>query len=303
MSEFPTSESSSLVGERLSVIVQSLSREHQMTDMCLRVREIGRHSFGTSTDTAASPDAILDIFGRMNSLCALCRMPAKLRRSHILPEFLYRALYDDKHRYSMVRAGTEPARYAQRGLTEPLLCATCEQRFGRYEKYADGVMTGQLGHRFRLVGSRITISEIDYTTFKLFQLSILWRASVSSLEFFKLVSLGPHEERIRCMLLGDEPGEPNSYGCLVVFASERGEDISDTFFNPEPLRWSGQRMVKFFFAGSAWLFHCDSRVPPAHLCGLFLQRDGTLTGLTADIAEARRYGADFKRILQRANLL
>ncbi|TJW03901.1 MAG: hypothetical protein E5X42_30315 [Mesorhizobium sp.] len=194
-------------------------------------------------------------------------------------------------------------RYEQRGLAEPLLCETCEQRFGRYEKYAAEVMTGRSGHRFRLTGTRITISGIDYATFKLFQLSILWRASVSSLEFFKLVSIGPHEERIRRMLLGNDPGEPDTYGCMVVFARERGEDISDTFFNPEPLRWSGHRIVKFFFAGSAWLFHCDGRVPPSYLRGLFLQRDGTLTGLTGDIAAAHQYGPAFKRILQRANLL
>jgi hypothetical protein len=127
----------------------------------------------------------------------------------------------------------------------------------------------------------------------------LWRASVSSLEFFRLVALRPHEERLRNMLLLDEPGAPHAFGCAVVFASERGEDISDTFFNPEPFRWCGRRMVKFFFAGSAWLFHCDSRPAPPYLQRLFLQQDGSLTGLTGDLAEARAYGAEAKRLARR----
>jgi hypothetical protein len=236
----------------------------------------------------------------MDSLCRLCRLPGELCRSHILPEFLYRPLYDEKHRFFVLTAGVDGQRQMQRGLTEKLLCDRCEQQLGRYETYAAAVMSGRLQHRYRSVGSRITISNIDYARFKLFQLSILWRASVSSLEFFRLVALGPHEERLRNMLLLDEPGTPHAFGCVVIFASERGEDISDTFFNPEPLRWCGRRMVKFFFAGSAWLFYCDRRPAPVYLQQFFLQQDGVLTGLTGDLAEARAYGAQAKRIARRA---
>src|SRR4029077_8517844 len=238
----------------------------------------------------------------MESVCRLCGEPRELCRSHILPEFLYRPLYDDKHRYFVVAKGAERDGIAQRGLTERLLCQECEQRFGRYEKYAAEAMSGQLGHRYRRYGGRITISDLNYTSFKLFQLSILWRGAVSSLDFFRLVSIGPHEQRLRDMLLRAEPGEPHEFGCAIVFATERGEDISDTFFNPEPLRWCGRRMVKFFFAGSAWLFHCDRRPAPNYLQGLFLQPHGTLTGLTGDLVEGRMYGAAARRIARRLHL-
>src|SRR5580700_1257902 len=165
----------------------------------------------------------------MDSLCRLCKSPGVLRRSHILPEFLYRPLYDEKHRFFVVTAGIDGQRYAQRGFTEELLCDRCEQQLSRYEKYAAEVMSGRLKHHYRRRGSRITINDIDYARFKLFQQSILWRASVSSLEFFRLVALGPHEERLRNMLLFEEPGTVDAFGCVVIFASERGEDISDTF--------------------------------------------------------------------------
>jgi hypothetical protein len=196
--------------------------------------------------------------------CRLCGQPNMLCRSHIIPEFLYKPLYDDKHRFSIVTKGA-PNHWAQQGLTERLLCHDCEQRFARHEAYAAGVMTGRLGHRFRKIRSRIMLSGITYEPFKLFQLSILWRASVSSLDFFRLVSLGPHEDRLRRMLLADDAGAPETFGCAIVFTTERGGEITDTFFNPAPLRWSGQRMTKFFFAGSAWLFHCDSRTSKAEI--------------------------------------
>jgi hypothetical protein len=235
----------------------------------------------------------------MESMCRLCGTPGKLCWSHILPEFLYRPLYDENHRYFVLTADVDRHRTLQRGLTEKLLCLDCEQRLGRYENYAADVMSGRLGHRYRKIGSRIAINDLNYRRFKLFQMSILWRGAVSSLDFFRLVSLGLHQERLHDMLLRDDPGQPHEFGCAVVFATERGEDISDTFFNPEPLRWCGRRMIKFFFAGSAWLFHCDKRPAPTYLQNLFLQPDGPLTGLTGDLAEARAYGPIANRIARR----
>jgi hypothetical protein len=42
----------------------------------------------------------------------------------------------------------------------------------------------------------VVIRGLDYSTFKLFHLSVLWRASVSSGPDFASVRLGVHEERI-----------------------------------------------------------------------------------------------------------
>ncbi len=235
----------------------------------------------------------------MQSFCKLCNAIGALCASHIIPEFLYGPLYDEKHRFSVVTTGVAKDRYEQRGLREHLLCQKCEQRFARYEKYAAEVMNGRLGHQYRRKGNRITIENIDYRQFKLFTLSVLWRGSTSSLDFFKLVSLGPHQERLRDMLLREDPGQPHEFGCAVIFASDRGEDISDTFFNPEPLRWCSRRMIKFFFGGSTWLFHCDKRPASPYLQNLFLQPDGTLHGLTGDLAEAYTYGGEMKRIARR----
>ena len=180
--------------------------------------------------------------------CRLCKSTRPLCRSHILPEFVYRPLYDERHRYTVLSARVDRDRYAQRGLTERLLCHDCEQQFAKYEKYAAEVMTGRLGHRFKAANGRIVIRGIDYRPFKLFQMSVLWRGSVSSLDFFRLVSLGPREEHLRVEFLNGEPDAPGDFGCVVVFGHDRGEDIADTLFNPEPFRWAGRRMHKFFFS-------------------------------------------------------
>jgi hypothetical protein len=233
--------------------------------------------------------------------CQLCKVQGELLQSHILPEFVYRPLYDEKHRFTVVTE--EGNRFQQKGLRERLLCISCERQLSRYEKYASEVMNGTLGHRFRQEQDKIIIENIDYECFKLFEISVLWRAAVSRQEFFKLVSLGPREEKLRAMLRAGDPGQPEDFGCVVIFAHDRGQDISDTIFNPESFRWAGRQMHKIYFAGAAWLFHCDQQAPVSHLKKFFLQRNGTLVGLCEELTHARANFSIAKRLARRNRLL
>ena len=235
----------------------------------------------------------------METVCRLCGNTEELCRSHILPEFLYRPLYDEKHRYSILTKGIEKKKYGQRGLTERLLCGTCEQHLCTFEGYAAKVISGQLGHRAERRGSHIVISGIEYTRFKLFLLSILWRASVSTLDFFYLVSLGPREETLRKLLLAGDPGSPDEFGCVVTFIHDRGSDMSDTFINPEPMRWAGRRMYKFVFAGAVWVYNCDRRPLVSHLQKFILRPGGNLTGQFGDFADGPIYGPAAKMLARR----
>ena len=72
-------------------------------------------------------------------------MSEQLRRSHILPEFLYRPLYDEKHRFSILTAGVERKWYGQREqifrLVRPTAVSGWAQRFDALlddEKRASG---------------------------------------------------------------------------------------------------------------------------------------------------------------------
>jgi hypothetical protein len=134
--------------------------------------------------------------------CALCLQEVELRRSHIIPEFLYETLYDDKHKFQVLSIIPEkPSWHEQKGLRERLLCSACEQRFSVWERYASLVLKGGVPLSYRTEGSIVHIAGLNYTQFKLFQLSILWRAGVSSLPFYEKVQLGKHAETLRLHLL------------------------------------------------------------------------------------------------------
>src|SRR5690554_1024049 len=127
-------------------------------------------------------------------VCLLCEESRELCNSHIIPEFVYKALYDDKHRFHTLSvSGSAPPSYGQKGLRERLLCASCETQLSVHERYVNLLFTGQTQINVSRKGSLIEVNGIDYRHFRLFGMSILWRAHVSNLPFFAAVDLGPHE--------------------------------------------------------------------------------------------------------------
>ena len=113
--------------------------------------------------------------------CRLCRKPSVLQDSHVVPEWGYGPLYDDKHRMIALRSGSRrpaSADYMQKGIRERLLCKRCETRLSRYEKYArDLLMTRGL---VLPPPRRQVVNQADYKPLKLFQLSLLWHHEVTA---------------------------------------------------------------------------------------------------------------------------
>ncbi len=58
--------------------------------------------------------------GPPTTTCALC-LERPLRDSHVIPEFLYKSIYDEKHRFYALAVGEYPG-YEQKGIRESLLC-------------------------------------------------------------------------------------------------------------------------------------------------------------------------------------
>ena len=152
--------------------------------------------------------------------CKLCHLDKKLCKSHIIPESAYGSIYDDKHRVLEVSNLQKELPKHQKGLREPLLCKDCEQHLNKYESYfADKWFQNQLIPT-RMSEEMLTINGLDYNLFKLFHMSILWRAGIASRQEFDNVKLDDHEELLRQLILDDDPGDPNQYsvfGYILVF--------------------------------------------------------------------------------------
>jgi hypothetical protein len=166
----------------------------------------------------------------------------------------------------------------RRGFWERLLCLDCERRIGRWESYfAD--FSFQRGVRPKPVirGNRLLrVSGLDYRQFKLFHLSILWRSGVSSLGPFKDVRLGGHQERLRTMLLNEDPGPAHTYPLsAIAMCDDDGGYKDDLVQLPRAGKFKGHHCYSALFGGVFWLYRVSSHSQGWPVPSL-LSNDGTL---------------------------
>lgn len=117
----------------------------------------------------------------------------------------------------------------------------------------------------------------DYRKFKLFLLSILWRAGVSSLQFFERVQLGKHSEILRRMLLEGNPGAPREYPCILFGLKSPAGAMTDLIMQPERLRFQGHGAYRFVFGGFLWAFVVSSHTLPSLVEQIAVSPDGQLS--------------------------
>lgn len=216
--------------------------------------------------------------------CRLCFKEGVLKNSHIIPEFIYSPLYDDKHRFHVLSNinARGPAKL-QKGIREYLLCGDCEATLSKYERYVSLILSGQLAVRSTRNGKLVTLEGLDYKQFRLFGLSVLWRASVSTLQMFEQVKLGPHEEVLRQLLLAQNPGRPNQYPFMLAPIVHKDEVQTDLIMQPTWTRAEGHYGYRFVFGGLAWAFLVSSHKPPAVIANAAISEQGKTVMLISDI--------------------
>lgn len=131
----------------------------------------------------------------------------------------------------------------------------------------------------------ILIWGVDYSKFKLFQLSVIWRAGVSGLQQFSNVNLGPHEEKLRCMIEKNDPGAPDDYSCLVIFTPSHFHLTSKMMMLPQETKFDGHRCYMFLMAGLTWVFFVSSHIRQLpYKEKMFLSLDGDLPVMIENVA-------------------
>lgn len=209
--------------------------------------------------------------------CALCLENKKLRKSHIIPEFLYKPIYeeDPKRYFGVSTDSSEGIDHRQQGIWDRLLCGDCEQHLSKWEDYASTLLYQRAQVQEISIGLRVV--NVDYEKFKLFLLSLLWRAGATSRKEFSEVSLGPHEEKLRKMLLENEPGPTEKYGCMPVLCPKYKDVLQNMIISPDTVKVRAHHVVRFLLGGLFWNFFVSSHTPSIASEGIFLTEDGELT--------------------------
>lgn len=169
--------------------------------------------------------------------------------------------------------GKQSINVIQKGLHEKLLCQACESRMSKWETHASSILINKPKLDKLSPGQSIKV-KVNYASFKLFQLSLIWRCSVSSLPTFSCVSLGhKHEARIRDMLINEKPLRYYEYPVLCIApcgAGPFGRFIMSHVKN----RKDGHIVYQYFMAGMHWIFFISGHSNNMkNICELFSLRE------------------------------
>lgn len=199
-------------------------------------------------------------------------------------------MYDNKHRFHILSTNPKKTnRLIQKGIREKLLCEDCEQKLSRWEMSAHELFNNGSATTIEQEGRLLRLSGVDYISFRLFQLSVLWRASISTLEFFSHVSLGNHQESIRRLLISSNPGLPWQYGCVMCALISNEAILVDVMIQPDRLKLQGHTAYRFVFGGFMWIYVVSNHPPPAVIQSAFLHSDGAMTILEKDFESVKYF--------------
>ena len=205
--------------------------------------------------------------------CKLCNEDKKLlKHSHIIPDFMYKGLFDEKHFIAPLDLiEFEVKKFISNGFYDSnILCEKCDNNIlGSLESYASIVIWGGKGnpksypsteHKTNQLNQKyLYLTNIDYSKFKLFLLSIIWRASISKQKIFNTVSLGEHENIIGRMILENNPGKFYDYPVGIFVLTQNKNIPTKMISNPVRVNKDSDLSYLFLINGFVLNFKIDGQ--------------------------------------------
>lgn len=235
----------------------------------------------------------------VGKLCLLCKNSSEVIKSHIIPEYMYKPIYGKQGkvasagRFKIIKGKITSRNFMMgKGDVEYLLCKKCDNEIiggieGEAIKYIDLIRDYSFSQDLEII-------ETDYKIMKLFQLSLLWRAPISTNWMFKNVSLGnKHEEKIRLMLKDKNPGRYYEYGCVIIVVHNKL--LRKSMIHSQRNSHKKHTIYQIVTPGIHFEYYVSSHTKNIDFVNLFLNEDGYLPLIRAP----KDYEDDSVRLLKR----
>ncbi len=237
-------------------------------------------------------------------ICRYCDLNKTLIKAHIIPEFFFKKLRGNDMLLK-VSAGERPKSSPIGAYDTRILCGSCDGRFSSFESYSANLLTDPPQSAVEVkeqgLGKRTgyVIPNYNYKLLKLFFLSVMWRASISTLPFYSKISLGPYEERIRALLEAECPGEKNEFPIVI---SKFSGDYANAIFNPYTSRIGETRFCIFHMGSYVVRIKVDARISKYEIPNWVLSPNNPLFIPERDFLESRE-SAKMHHLLAASNSL
>jgi hypothetical protein len=174
-------------------------------------------------------------------ICKFCGEDKKLIDAHIIPEGFFRRVRRGKQSLKMVTnmKGQFPRKSPIGEYDRTIVCGDCEGIWQDWDDYAQKLLGDTPTNSWIRYGDNkklcYVVDNYDYSRLKLFFISLLWRASVSSRPFYSKVSLGEFEAIAKKHIEEQNPGGTDDFAVTIAkfdhpSAKSMLDPHSDKFF-------------------------------------------------------------------------
>lgn len=155
-------------------------------------------------------------------ICKLCGENKNLIDAHIVPKALIREILpSDGKALMIIEKGLPFTPKSWSGeYDSEILCSSCDAYLGIFEEIGINILRSVESYETIVssVDQRVKVYKLidfNYVSFKLFILSILWKASISKRFAYEAVCLGSYENQVKQMLLNKDFGKDEEFSVFI----------------------------------------------------------------------------------------
>lgn len=223
--------------------------------------------------------------------CKFCGNDKRLIKAHIIPEGFFRRQRQGKKSLEIItnKAGEYDKKAPIGVYDQAIVCNDCENIWREWDDYAQKLLAEEpLNGQARYRDAKkiaYMVKDFDYKKLKLFFISILWRASVSSQSFFSRVSLGSFEKMAKEFITNNNPGDSEDFSVILSkFCHPLGKQST---MDPYQYKKSGVNYCRFYLAGYIADIKVDDKPTPMPFSQITISENKPLYIICRDFRKSK----------------
>jgi hypothetical protein len=223
--------------------------------------------------------------------CRFCNLEKPLGDSHIIPKSFFPPKTGGDTRPNRLlsnKEGTYPKKMPIGVYDQTILCHECEKVFDPLDDYSQKLLLeNESDHQpllFRGETIGFYLPKYDYDKLKKFFISLLWRASVSTHDFYRRINLGPHEPIAMKLITSSTDIPPELFSVVL---SKFDNPLGKAMLDPYPKRMDNVNYNVFYLGGYNVWIKTDKRNTPTPFSELMLSPGRPLQIIARDISTSK----------------
>ncbi len=224
-------------------------------------------------------------------LCRGCGENKNLIKTHAIPEAFFKGMSSDGKPPQLMTdsSGVFPKKSPIGVYDKNILCRACEDKFQLMDDYAQDLLLKkesefeEIIYNDKLIGYKA--KNINASLLKQFFIGVLWRASISTQDYYKKINLGPYEKVAKNLIWSSSSGEKDQFSFVLAKFSDK--TIGRVMLDPHKEMLHYINYYRFYMFGYILYIKVDKKPAPRKFKMFNPDESGNLVMVGRDIYNSK----------------